>query len=186
MKLLLITILSLSSSVFAAKSLEWQKIELEKDIRSQYEQVVLSVTERQNFFVRAEVKYNDPGMPRFKDLNEDDLRISDISFDDSKGDYIAFSKVGLEVPVLGKSFKDNQRQLKEMYRYNESYDLFKNIQSLDVQITLDSNLPEITVQNVKKVVESFKLSVVNFSPKVEFISVDLSDGSKPVQQLISL
>ena len=140
MKILLTLILLISNFAFAAKSLEWQKIELERDIRNQYEQVLLSVTERKNFLVRSEVKYSDPGMPRFNDLNEDNLRISDISFDESKGDYIAFSKIGLEVPVLGKAFRDNQRQLKEMYRYNESYDIFKNIQSLDVQITLNSIL----------------------------------------------
>jgi len=183
MKILLTLILLISNFAFAAKSLEWQKIELERDIRNQYEQVLLSVTERKNFLVRSEVKYSDPGMPRFNDLNEDNLRISDISFDESKGDYIAFSKIGLEVPVLGKAFRDNQRQLKEMYRYNESYDIFKNIQSLDVQITLNSNLAEVTVTNIKKVVETFKLSIVNFAPKVEFINADLSDGIAPTEDL---
>lgn len=176
MKLFFIVLFIFANSALAAKSLEWQKIDLEKDIRTQYEKVISSIIERDKFFVNVEVKYTDPGMPKFQDLNEDQFKISDVKFDDSKGDYIAFSKIGLEVPVLGKSYKENQRYLKEMYRFNESYDLFKNLQSIDVKINIDENIQDLTFNNIQKVSESVRLSYVNFVPAVGFNKVNLSDG----------
>ena len=178
---LTLLILGLSAPSLGAKSLEWQKIELEKDIRVQYENVINSVIERDKFFINVEVKYNDPGMPRFKDLNEDQFKISDVKFDDSKGDYIAFSKIGLEVPVLGKSFQDNQRHLKELYRFNESYDLFKNLQSIDVKINVDESLPPATLDNLKKITDRINLSFLNFIPNVAIQKVNLSDGVPKIE-----
>jgi hypothetical protein len=175
MKNLLVLILSLSAGLAFSKSLEWQKIDLEKDIRSRYNEIATSVIDPEEFFTQVEVKYNDPGMPDFKDMNEDDFRISDVQFDDSKGDYIAFSKVGLEVPVVGKAFKDNQRKLKEMYRYNESYDLFKNIQSIDVTVSISDAVSKSKRTLVENLLKNVKLSVVNFVPSVTFKSVKIKE-----------
>lgn len=166
--LLILTLLLTSTLALGAKSLEWQKIELEKDIRSQYENALASSLKPSEYFVNVEVKYVDPGMPDFKDLNEDNFRISDIKFNDSKGDYIAFSKIGLEVPVLGKSFKANQNHLKEMYRFNESYDLFKNLQSIKVAINLDQSIGEERLEIIKELVGQIRLSYLNFAPSVNF------------------
>lgn len=158
-----------------ARSLEWQKIDLEKDIVGQYEGAFASVLERDEFFVRAEVKYSDPGMPNFQDLNQDNFKVSDIPFDESKGDYIAFSKVGLEVPVLGKAYQEHQKKLKEMYRYNESFDLFKNIQSIDVVINVSDAISPGKMELVESVKENFKISVGGFTPKVSVNKIKMEE-----------
>ena len=157
------------------RSLEWQKIDLEKDIVSQYEGAFVSVLKRDEFFVRAEVKYSDPGMPSFQDLNQDNFKVSDIPFDESKGDYIAFSKVGLEVPVLGKAYQEHQSKLKEMYRYNESYDLFKNIQSIDVVINVSDAISAEKLELVESVKENFKITVGGFIPKVSVNKIKMEE-----------
>ena len=174
LKIYLLLAFVFSSTVFA-KSLEWQKIELEKTVSDQYREAINSVIKENEFFVQTEVKYNDPGMPEFDDLNEDNFKISDTQFDDSKGDYIAFAKVGLEVPVVGKMYKENQRKLREMYRYNESFDLFKNIQSIDVVVNVDESLSTSKYAMVEEVVKQVKVSIANFAPKVQVKQVKLSE-----------
>ena len=67
------------------------------------------------YMVEVEVKVNDPGPPNFDDMQKVGLKVSDVDFDDSKGDYIAFSKIGLEVPVIEKYHNDNQQKLKELH-----------------------------------------------------------------------
>lgn len=88
-----------------AKNLEWQKIELEDKVDFIYNKHLISQFKASDFIVKTKVQYNNPGMPKFDDLNKDTIKVSDVAFDESKGDYIAFSKVGLEVPIVGKYFQ---------------------------------------------------------------------------------
>lgn len=157
-----------------AKGLEWQKIELERTIKSQYQEIISPLLKRNEYYLQVVVKYSDPGMPNFDDLNSDAFKVSDVKFDDSKGDYIAFSKVGLEVPVLGKAFKENQRKLKEAYRYNEAYDLFKNFQSIDVILNISDAVSNAKVDIIRNIVESYKLSFSNFVPKISVKKIKMS------------
>lgn len=189
MKLLTIIIILFSTNLFA-KSLEWQKMDLEESLQAKYNDAISSVLKKDEFFIVTEVKYNDPGMPDFNDLNETDFKVSDIAFDDSKGDYIAFSKVGLEVPVLGKAYKENQRKLKEMYRYNESFDLFKNIQSVDVIVNISDTVNQSKIALIKTITDNLKFSIFNFTPKVEIKTLKIKEildvnGVKPEEGVTS-
>lgn len=176
-------IILLFSNLLFAKSLEWQKIELEQMVKQQYEDILLPILKKNEFYLHVNVKYNDPGMPSFDDLNKDDLKVSDISFDSSKGDYIAFSKVGLEVPVLGKIHKENQKRLKEMYRFNESFDLFKNFQSIDITLNISDLVSESKYNMAKDIANSYSFSIANFTPKISVKKVKLSEieAAKPQQ-----
>lgn len=179
MKTLFALLLSLISlGAFAADGLEWQRLELERRIDDHYSRSLSPLLKSDEYQIKSKIKYNDPGMPVFEDLNENDIKVSDIDFDDSKGDYIAFSKVGLEVPVPGKFFKENQRRLKELYRYNESYDLFKNIESIDVKVVFSDQLEAAKVQAAKKIVETNQFDISGLAPKIEYetASIELPDA----------
>jgi hypothetical protein len=181
MKTLVTLLVSLlCSSAFAADGLEWQRLELERKIDEHYIRSLSPLLKRDEYQVKSKVKYNDPGMPVFEDLNETDVKVSDIDFDDSKGDYIAFSKVGLEVPVPGKFFKDNQRRLKELYRYNESYDLFKNIESIDVKIVFSDQLDAAKVQAAKKIIETNQFDVAGIASKIEYETAAIRVPDEPL------
>jgi hypothetical protein len=157
-----------------AKNMEWQRLELEQLITNNYREVLNNLVERQKYIIKSEVKYNNPGMPNFDDMNETDLKISDIAFDESKGDYIAFSKVGLEIPVIDKLYKEHQSKLKEMYRYNESFDLFKNIESINVTVTVDKSVPQETFNLVEGVLKKHNFSVAGFKANVKVTHEALS------------
>lgn len=159
-----------------AKSLEWQKLELERAIEDKYSRALEGPLKPSEFIVKARVEYSDPGMPNFKDLNKNKFKISDLSFDDSKGDYIAFSKVGLEVPVVGNFREENQQRLKELYRYNESFDLFKNIESVSVDVSVSDRAPEEKFEIAKIVAERVQFAVGEFTPNVRVEKIKLEQA----------
>lgn len=172
----------LFSNMSFAKNMEWQRLELEQLITNNYREVLNNLVERQKYIIKSEVKYNNPGMPNFDDMNETDLKISDIAFDESKGDYIAFSKVGLEIPVIDKLYKEHQSKLKEMYRYNESFDLFKNIESINVTVTVDKSVPQETFNLVEGVLKKHNFSVAGFKANVKVTHEALSVPSTAKEQ----
>ena len=182
LNLLFIVAALLFSNLSLAKNMEWQRLELEQLITNNYREVLNNLVERQKYIIKSEVKYNNPGMPNFDDMNETDLKISDIAFDESKGDYIAFSKVGLEIPVIDKLYKEHQSKLKEMYRYNESFDLFKNIESINVTVTVDKSVPQETFNLVEGVLKKHNFSVAGFKANVKVTHEALSVPSTAKEQ----
>jgi len=172
-KLLLIIILVFSLSSFAQTALEWQKVQMEEGISSKVNLAVSKVLKSNQYMVEVEVKVSDPGPPNFDDMQKVGLKISDVDFDDSKGDYIAFSKVGLEVPVIEKYHNDNQQKLKELHRFNESYNLFKNLDTVDVKVFFSDLLPEEKINQAKKVVENLRFSTGEIKPKIKFDKMSL-------------
>lgn len=174
---LLISFLLVAQILFvqaiAQTPLQWQKVELEEKILNKVKTNLRNVIEPHQFFAEVDVTYNDPGMPSFEDLKKKGSKVSDVRFDDSKGDYIAFSKVGLEVPVVEEFHNDNQQKLKEMYRYQESFDLFKNIDDVKINIFLSDLLTEEQVLFTKNVVNNLKFNVGDIKPKINFTTVKI-------------
>lgn len=164
----IMVLLILLFPLYAQSDLEWQKIELEEKIDKLVRSKLLNIVDQTKFMVKTKVSYNDPGMPKFDDLNKTTLKISDIAFDDSKGDYIAFSKVGLEAPVIDQFHKDHQQKLKEMYRFKESFNLFKNIESILVSVTLSDQLKEDVKVLIKNVLQKYELSFGGIAATYDF------------------
>ena len=170
---LLIMILILCGSAFAQTALEWQKVELEEKILHKIKSNLRNIIEPHQFFVEVDLTFNDPGMPNFDDLKKKGSKVSDVRFDDSKGDYIAFSKVGLEVPVVEDMYNENQQKLKEMYRYQESFALFKNNEDVKITVFLSDLLSDDQVEFVKNVVNNLKFPVGDIKPKIVYTSLKL-------------
>ena len=160
--------LLLGNSFATTQDLEWQRIELERLLDTHYTSALATILERGTYQVKTNITYNDPGMPNFDDLNKDGFKISEVEFDDSKGDYIAFSKVGLEVPVVKKFYKENQKKLKELYRYQDAYNLFKNIESVNLSVTFSDELLEGTIEAAKKVIQSNRQDIAGIDTQVKY------------------
>lgn len=176
MRLLLIAFISsllINAHAYTGNSLSWQKIVLEEKIQQKISQSLLSLLKENQFLVQVEVEVNEPGAPNFGGNNSTGPRVSDLDLSDSRGDYIAFSKVGLEVPVLDKFMDDDRARLVNLYRFNESFDLFKNITSIKLFVSLSDQLPADLVEIAKKVVSAAKINVAGVKPTVSFESLKL-------------
>lgn len=168
-----------SLSALAQTPLSWQKVELEDKILIKVKSNLGNVLETNQFLVEVEAKVNDPGMPNFEDIVKKGSKVSDVKFDDSKGDYIAFSKVGLEIPVVEDFHKDNQQKLKEMYRYSEAFDLFKNLEDVSINVYLSDLLKPGKVEIAKNVVNNLKFPLGEIKPKINFSTIKLEEKKLP-------
>jgi hypothetical protein len=169
----------ISLSALAQTPLSWQKVELEDKILIKVKSNLGNVLETNQFLVEVEAKVNDPGMPNFEDIVKKGSKVSDVKFDDSKGDYIAFSKVGLEIPVVEDFHKDNQQKLKEMYRYSEAFDLFKNLEDVSINVYLSDLLKPGEVEIAKNVVNNLKFPLGEIKPKINFSTIKLEEKKLP-------
>lgn len=174
-----LTLLFFTFSSFAQESLEWQKANMEEKISYKIRMGLGNLLEPGQFQVEVESKVNDPGLPNFDDLEKIGPKISDIKFDESKGDYIAFSKVGLEVPVIDKFYKNHQMKLKELYRFNEGFDLYKNLESVKITVFLDTALTPAKSDNAKLLVQNMKFATGEVKPQILFEKLALKQDPPP-------
>ncbi len=162
----------ITAIAYTGNSLTWQKLALEEKVQRKFNATLGSVLKDNQYLVEVEVEAAEPGAPNFgNDDKKSGPKVSDLTMGDSRGDYIAFSKVGLEVPVLEKFLDEDRTKLMNMYRFNEAYDLFKNISGVSVTVHLSDKLPQDLVDIVKKLVASSKLSVSGIKPQVKFESI---------------
>ena len=182
LKLLFILFFVLKPLLAISRSLEWQKVTLQNEIQDKVTDAIDNIILNNQFFVDVQVKYFKPDIPEFEDVDDIKTRVSDIEFDDSKGDYIAFSKIGLEVPVLEKYYDENQNKLKEMFQYNQMNDLFIQLESIKIKILLSSELNEQLIDKVQNLIGSVDFSYGDKKPKVEFQVIDISKVIKLTEE----
>lgn len=182
LKLLFILFFALKPLLAISRSLEWQKVTLQNEIQDKVTDAIDNIILNNQFFVDVQVKYFKPDIPEFEDVDDIKTRVSDIEFDDSKGDYIAFSKIGLEVPVLEKYYDENQNKLKEMFQYNQMNDLFIQLESIKIKILLSSELNEQLIDKVQNLIGSVDFSYGDKKPKVEFQVIDISKVIKLTEE----
>jgi hypothetical protein len=164
---------------YSGTSLTWQKIALEEKVQRKFQTVLSSLLKDNQYQIEVIAEVSDPSAPNFgDDGKKGGTRVSDIKLSESQGDYIAFSKMGLEVPVLDKYFDEDRTKLMNLYRFNETYDLFKNLSSINVTVMLSDKLPEDLVTIATKLVQSSKLSVSGIKPTVKFETLPM-EWSEP-------
>ncbi len=176
MKLLLtlsLLLLSLGKSFASSQAIYWQKLMLEERVQSKINNSLATVLNSNQFLVDVDAEVDEPKAPNFGDNKNSGPRVSDANLEDSRGDYIAFSKVGLEVPVLDKYLDQEKTKLMNLYRFNEAYDVFKNLQSVKVTVFLSESLPAPMVDIAEKVVRSTRLSLGTVKPLFKFDKLTL-------------
>lgn len=165
---------SFSSLAQGLNSLNWQKLALEEKIQRKYNSTLQPVLKDNQYMIEVEAEISEPPAPNFGDNgHKSGPRVSDINLADSRGDYIAFSKMGLEVPVVEKFLDEDRTKLMNLYRFNETYDLFKNITGIKVTVFLSDKLPEDLLQISKTLVQSSKLNLSGIKPSVKFESIPM-------------
>lgn len=168
----LLVLLSIQAS-YARDSLSWQKISLEEKIQRKYNSIISTVLKENQFLVDTEVTVIDPGQPNFDNNDKQGVKVSDLTMPESSGDYIAFSKMGLEVPILDKIFNENKDSLQNLYKFNEAYDLFKNLDTIKVTVYFSDKVPEKMQEIVQNLVRTTKFNVADIKPNFSFQTMEM-------------
>lgn len=174
----LLLLLSIQAS-YARDSLSWQKISFEEKIQRKYNSIISTVLKDNQYLVDAEVSIIDPGQPNFDNNQGQGIKVSDITMPESSGDYIAFSKMGLEVPILDKIFNENKDSLQNLHKFNEANDLFKNLDTIKVTVYFSSKVPEKMQEIVQNLVRTTKFNVADIKPNFSFQTMEMEWTPEP-------
>lgn len=181
--LLMIMILSslslLGKDEVVSRSIEWQKVELQEKISKKITKAVGAIVDQRDFVVEVDLAVSIPPAPNFDDRAKYQARSNDGDFEKAAKDYIIFSKLGLEVPILGKETNKDKERLKDIWKFNEANDIFKNLDSVTVFLYLDKKLTSETVDAVKTILNNLKLPIGDLTAEVEIEQLNLTD-TKPI------
>lgn len=119
--------------------------------------------------------------------NPPQIRLSEAPADSLPNDYVLFSKFGLEAPLIddfsdfqpdGKihlqlekdpkeeALKKQPTTIEQMWKYNQSLDIFNNLQSVSVTVKIDSSLEESVKTVVKNLLNAIDFNLGDVKPEI--------------------
>lgn len=186
-------------------SLDWQKVNLERAVSDKIKTALSKVIKSNEFVVDVEINVNPPTKPKFTPQGEDDgagngdgdknedagkIKIKDVKPDQLPKDYIVFSKLGLEAPLIDDfdNFKDKDGNVvdpskkkdplppfEQLWKYNKSLDIFNNLESVKIMVQLSEKLHPSTRENVKKILNSLKFNLNEVNPELEITYINMEE-----------
>lgn len=147
--------MSAMGSVLA--STDWQKVELEYKLRGQVNDTLRGILKKDQYIVDIKLDVSEPTQPDFMLTPpppvKEKVRFSVKTADAASADYIVFQKLGLEAPIVSE-FKEIQKGQKSefelLWKYNQSLNLFNNLNAIDIKVSIDDRLSEETINSAKK------------------------------------
>lgn len=216
-RIILISLISLSVLSFAKEipsngtflqSLDWQKIALEKSIADKVRDALSTIVKSNQYVVDIEINVNPPVKPKFtppegaggaggEDEKKGKIRISDVPPAQMPKDYVVFSKLGLEAPLIDdfddfqgaddKKKGDNKPKeadlppFEQLWKYNTAVDIFNNLEGVKIYVKLSEKLHASTRDNIKKVLNSLKFNLNAVTPELEVTYIDMEENYSSIQ-----
>lgn len=188
MKKILTILFFLSTPVIAVSdgilpSTEWQKNKLVHEINSKLERRLDAVIKDKKYLIDITINTSLPEKPDFSlgdsKAPKKQIKFNNASPDKSNGDYIVFSKFGLEVPAISaQENKEDEKSEKSEYeflwKYNQSLNIFKNIEDINVKFTLTDKLPESKRSEIKDLISKTDLGLGDIQPNYTFEYVNFN------------
>lgn len=174
-------------------STEWQKTALQKDIVNKLERRLDTLIRNKQYIVDVNITTSIPQKPDFKLASPKPIlpvKFSNATPDKSNGDYIVFSKFGLEVPLIAAQEEpaDNNKksEMEFIWKYNQSLDVFNNLEDIKIVISLSDKLPKASKSKINDIIKGVDLSLGEIKPdyQINYINFALDpipEMKKPVE-----
>ncbi|MCB9060677.1 MAG: hypothetical protein H6622_04070 [Halobacteriovoraceae bacterium] len=167
-------------------SLDWQKMELEEKISEKIKRGLDAIITSKQYIIDVDIVVTEPTKPDFTHTPPPppkNVRFSNASSESAPKDYIVFSQLGLEAPLISE-FEESENKKSEyeyLWKYNENLDIFKNIEEVNIKVSLSEKLLDETKNSIKKIVENLKFGISEITPTINIEYIDLEekiDGGK--------
>lgn len=208
MKKLNLIFLSLAAPLFYAftpvslssSSLEWQKIELEKNINQKVVNSISPVIRSGEFIVNTQVVVKSPGELKpgagggaggDNKNKKNKINFNDIDPQNAKGDFVVLSKLGIEAPVYGasddsadsgKPGSEAKEWQKFLTQYIEVNDLARYVDKIVIDVKLDNYLGEETKKTVEEILNSVSLSFGKAKAEIKLSYIDMKEMKKEIEK----
>lgn len=198
-RILLLTLMMIFTATLSAEnkqfSVQWQRIELENQIKQKISDFLSLIVDKKRFFVEVQIAATNPNLslPKFKMPKNKSM--ADIKFSDDKkksknnGEFLLFDKVGIMAPLFKGTSKNNDQELQvKFFQYKEKLqrelisktDLFGLITDVKINIAFDSEMTEEQVTEFKKLIEKIVPSFGEVKPKLEVFKMKFVRGDQTI------
>ncbi len=168
------------SSLSVLPSIEWQKINLQEKVQRKVEKSISTVLKPNQFIVEVDISVNAPKKPNFakagKAAGKNKIRLSNVDPKKIPKDSLVFAKFGLEAPLVEDfaDLKNKSSELEELWDFNESIDIFKNLDAVEVFVSLSDKLTEETKASVQQITDSLKFTLGEVEPdfSIEYMKLE--------------
>ncbi len=212
-----------STPVSLLPSTQWQKIKLEQEVDTKIKNVLSPLISPENIIVEVNIEVAEPSTPQFvkteptpeekaaeqkekKKKKSKTIRINDELPKELPEDYIIFSKLGLEAPLIEDVLKTELEKLKSIaegevksdlepkdegpkvnelpkleqaWNYNSSIDIFKNLLSVKAVVKIDQGMPQTKKDDIDKLLKSLKLSYGEIQAQISLEFIQLKQDNIP-------
>ena len=183
------------------RSIQWQRIELETQLREKISEFLSLIVKKDKFFVEVQISSSSPNftLPNFEMPKTEQKKVVDgVKFTNEKsdkakdnGDYILFDKIGILSPLFqseSKSEEGNKELQIKFYQYQQKIerdliaktDLFGLITDVDITLAFDTKMEDKQVDEVKKLIEKVVPKIGPITPKIEVFKMNFYEEPKKV------
>ncbi len=184
----------------SSPSLEWQKIELEKNINQKVVNSISPVIRSGEFIVNTQVIVKSPGELKpgggggaggDNKNKKNKINFNDIDPQNAKGDFVVLSKLGIEAPVYGasddsadsgKPGSEAKEWQKFLTQYIEVNDLAKYVDKIVIDVKLDNYLGEETKKTVEDILNSVSLNFGKAKAEIKLSYIDMKEMKKEIEK----
>lgn len=168
-------------------SLEWQMVTLQESIEKKIIKSLTPIINEDEFIIEVKITIDKDAQnsPSSKNVTTT-KQAKKIQFNNSDApsnseDYVIFNKFGLEAPVVGEEpveIKTSEAELnqKAMIELNERYNIFKYLQSININLTFDKGLPKQTKETVRKIIQGLSFNLEGLAPQINIQFLDLQSS----------
>lgn len=172
-----------SSNVAVLPSVEWQKINLQEKITNKINKGLSAIIKSNQFIVDVDIVVAEPSAPNFSitSVPPKQVKFLNEKMQKTSQDYIVFSKLGLEAPVMSEfePVKNEKSELYYLWKYNQSLDIFQNLEKISVEIYLSDRLTPETKKSVSDVIKSLKFNFGEIKPKLNISYINMDEKLTP-------
>lgn len=190
--ILLLSFISIQSHALTEgilPSTEWQKNKLIQDINTKIERRLDPVIKDKKYLIDVSITTATPQKPDFSlggaKEQKKHVKFSNTAPEKSNGDYIVFSKFGLEVPTIANqeessADKNQKSEYEYLWKYNQSLNIFQNIDDISIKLSLTDKLPEEKRNEIKEIVSKTDLGLGEIKPNYtfEYVNFELIPDEK--------
>lgn len=191
---MLVTAMSLSAHAklgdlqsSALMPVEWQAIKLQENIEDKIKRSLNPIIKESDYVIEVKIgfdmdKAEDPSSKKIiKTIQQKKVQFSNTPLPKDGDDFVVFNKLGLEAPIVGEEpiesvTSEVELAQKAMIEMNDRFNLFNFLNTIDIKLTFDKNVPDKGKQNIKKIVEGLSFNTKDVVPQINIQYLDLKDS----------
>ncbi len=166
---------------------EWQAIKLQENIEDKIKRSLNPIIKENDYIIEVKIgfdidKAEDPSSKKVtKTIQQKKVKFSNSALPADGDDFVVFNKLGLEAPIVGDEpvetiTSEVELAQKAMIEMNDRFNLFNFLNTIDIKLTFDKDIPEKGKINIKKIIEGLSFNTKDVIPQINIQYLELKES----------